>query len=103
MEIKEFLQKCVDNGISSITTRTLATKFKLTRYQAYTALKKLRNDNAVSIFGSGSYSCWVINLPTTYDAMFEDYYEDDSPPEYEPRNAYEQDLADNGCTIIHRY
>lgn len=102
MEIKEFLQKCVDNGISSITTKALATKFKLTHYQAYTALKELSNDDAVSIFGSGRYSCWVINLPTSYDSMFEDYYEDGAPPEYEPRNAHEQDLADNGCIITHR-
>jgi len=105
MEIKVFLQKCVDNGIKSITKKGLATKFKLTHYQAYVKLNELRNAGVVSLLDFGKYSYWEIKLPSAYDDVFDDHYivdEDDYGPEYEPRNAYEQDLADNGCAILHR-
>ncbi len=62
MEIKKFLQKCINHGITGVTTKEIANKLKLARSTTMYRMKSLEKDGHISLLAHGKNSYWHIWL-----------------------------------------
>lgn len=84
MNVKDFLQACVNHKIEAVTTMEVTKALNSNRNTVFSALKKLEKDGAIWHKKSGNKSYWVL-LGMSYNGPLEpntdeELYEDNVLP-----------------------
>lgn len=78
MNVQNFLQTCVNNGVYFVTTKEVATGLKISHEESFAKLKALAEKSVVWFFSKNRHSFWEIRLPSClphwYDEMMENTF-----------------------------